>query len=72
MSTNANTRISGEAWLLNMKRRQNHREALCFAQSEVKCATHVRRNFTMRSIASRTEGALICRKAQLVKNAKPK
>ncbi len=28
-------------------------------QSEVKCAIHFRRSFTMQSIASRTEGVLI-------------
>ena len=29
------------------------------AQSEVKCATHARRHFTMRSIASPTDGVLL-------------
>jgi len=42
-----------------VKQRQRRSEVLCFAQCEVKCATHARRHFTTRSIASHTEGVLI-------------
>ena len=37
---------------LRVKQRLCRCEVSCFAQGEVKCDTHARRHFTMRSIAS--------------------
>ena len=42
------------------------------AQSEVKCATHFRRSFTMQSIASRTEGVLIVPYREAMENTQDK
>ena len=45
-----NWQYFSEVWLCQVKQRQCRREVLCFAQSEVQCATHARRHFTAQQL----------------------